>query len=316
MQTRDQEKFIELRVDRDFGDIINTYFDFFKQNLKKFTNVFLSYNGIFLIGLLIVSYLLVSGVIGLITNNQNSVLETVGSSSDAYIMYFIVGGILFFFIFLMVAVLNYSLSTSYMIKYEEHKGQKFNKTDVWAEVKSNLGSIIVFILILILLFLGLMIAAVVLTFIPLVGMLAQYVIQYFVMAWVGVSFFVMLKEKRGVTEALGEGWNLVTKNFWKSVGVNFILGFLIGLLFMVIIMIPGILIGIYTFHVVQNDVDLGASIVPTIIYTLGTCLLLIIGVYSQCLSQFVNGLLYFSLHEKTYNLNSRSKIDQIGLEDQ
>jgi len=61
MQTKDQEKYIELRVDRDFGDIISTYFDFFKQNLKKFTNVFLSYNGIFLIGLLIVSYLLVSG---------------------------------------------------------------------------------------------------------------------------------------------------------------------------------------------------------------------------------------------------------------
>ena len=203
-----------------------------------------------------------------------------------------------------------------MIKYEEHRGQNFDKTDVWEEVKSNLGNIVVFILILIGLFLGLTIAAIVLTFIPLAGMLAQYVLQYFVMAWVGVSFFVMLKEKIGVTDALAEGWNLVTKNFWRSVGVNFILGFLIGLLFMVVIMIPGILIGIYTFHVIQNDVDLGASIVPTIIYTLGTCLFLIIAVYSQCLSQFVNGLLYFSLHEKTYNLNSRSKIDQIGLEDQ
>jgi hypothetical protein len=316
MQVKNQEKFIELRVNRDFGDIINVYFEFFKQNLKKFTNIFLSYNGVFLIGLLIVSYLLVSGMIGLFTNNQNTVLDTIGSNSDAYVMYLIFGGILFFIIFIIVAALNYSLSTSYMIQYEENKGLNFEKTDVWEEVKNNLGSIIVFILILILLFFGLMIAAVVLAFIPLAGMLAQYVIQYFVMAWVGVSFFVLLKEKRSVTEALGEGWNLVTKNFWRAVGVNFILGFLIGLLFMVVIMIPGILIGIYTFHVVQNDVDLGASVVPTIIYTLGTCLFLIIAVYSQCLSQFVNGLLYFSLHEKTYNLNSRSKIDQIGLQDQ
>jgi hypothetical protein len=316
MQVKNQEKFIELRVNRDFGDIINVYFEFFKQNLKKFTNVFLSYNGVFLIGLLIVSYLLVSGMIGLFTNNQNTVLDTVGSNSDAYLMYLIFGGILFIIIFIIVAALNYSLSTSYMIQYEENKGLNFEKTDVWEQVKNNLGSIIVFILILILLFFGLMIAAVVLAFIPLAGMLAQYVIQYFMMAWVGVSFFVMLKEKRSVTDALGEGWNLVAKNFWRAVGVNFILGFLIGLLFMVVIMIPGILIGIYTFHVVQNDVDLGASIVPTIIYTLGTCLFLIIAVYSQCLSQFVNGLLYFSLHEKTYNLNSRSKIDQIGLEDQ
>lgn len=316
MQRENKDNYIELRVNRDFGDMITLYFDFFKQNLKKFTNIFISYNGIFLIGLLIVSYLLVSGVIGLISNGQNTFLDGVGSGSDAYIIYFGLGGVLFFFIFLMVAILNYSLSTSYMIKYEEYKGQGFNKDQVWQQVKSNLGNIVLFILLLVLLFAVLMVVALVLTFIPLAGMLAQYVLQYFVMAWVGVSFFVMLKEKRGVMEALGEGWNLVTKNFWTAVGVNFILGLLIGLLFMVVMIIPGILVGIYTFHVVQNDVALGSSIVPTIIYTLGTCMFLIIAVYSQCLSQFINGLLYFSLHEKTYNLNSRSKIDQIGLEDQ
>lgn len=59
------QKYIELKINRDFGDMITTYFEFLKQNLKKFTNVFLSYNGIFLIGLLLVSYLLVSGAIGL-----------------------------------------------------------------------------------------------------------------------------------------------------------------------------------------------------------------------------------------------------------
>ena len=68
-----QKKYIELRINRDFGDIITTYFDFFKQNIKKFTNVFVSYNGIFLIGLLIASYLLVSGFIGLIAYDSQSV---------------------------------------------------------------------------------------------------------------------------------------------------------------------------------------------------------------------------------------------------
>ncbi len=316
MQRENKDNYIELRVNRDFGDMITLYFDFFKQNLKKFTNIFIGYNGIFLIGLLIVSYLLVSGVIGLIGNEQNTFLDGVGYGTDAYIIYFGLGGVLFFFIFLMVAILNYSLSTSYMIKYEECKGQGFNKEEVWQQIKSNLGNIVLFILLLLLLFVLLMVVAFILAFIPLVGMLAQYVLQYFVMAWVGVSFFVMLKEKRGIIEALGEGWNLVTKNFWTAVGVNFILGLLIGLLIMVVMIIPGILVGIYTFHVVQNDVALGSSIVPTIIYTLGTCMFLIIAVYSQCLSQFINGLLYFSLHEKMYNLNSRSKIDQIGLQDQ
>ena len=122
----------------------------------------------------------------------------------------------------------------------------------------------------------------------------------------------MLEENKGVTEAFGEGWNLVYRNFWKSVGVNFILGFLNGLLVLIVMIIPGVIVGLYTFHVVENNVDVDAGIVPTLIYTLGTCLVLIIGVFGQCLSQFVNGILYYSLNEKAYNTNTRSKIEQIG----
>lgn len=310
-----KNNFIELKINREFGDIISLYFDFFKTNIKKFTNIFLSYNGIFLIGLLIVSYLMVSGVFALVANNENLFGSNFAANEQNSISYFVTGGILFFLIFIVVAILNYSLSTAYMIKYEEKEGQNFDKSEVWGMVKNNMGNIIVFILIIILVFFGFMMLAAILTFIPLVGMIAQYIIQYFFMAWVGVSFFAMLKEKAGVIEALGEGWNLVSNNFWRAVGVNFILGFLIGMLFLIVLMIPGILIGIYTFHVVQNNVELVGSIVPTIVYTLGTCVLLILMVYSQCLSQFVNGILYYSLHEKTHNLHTRSKIDQIGSSD-
>ena len=81
---------------------------------------------------------------------------------------------------------------------------------------------------------------------------------------------------------------------------------------MIALIIPGVIIGIYTFHIVENNVDYSTSIVSTIIYTLGTCLFLIIAIYGQCLSQFVNGILYYALHEKTYNVNTRSKIEQIG----
>lgn len=307
--------YLELNIDREFGEIISLYFDFFKANIKKFTNIFLSYNGIFLIGLVLVSYLLVSGVLTMIGNEQNLLMDSVETTWQGSWIYLVAGGILFSLIFFTVAVMNYSLSTSYMIHYEEHQDQEFEKSDVWARVINNLGKIVVFILILIVLFFGLMIIALILAFIPLVGMLAQYVIQYFIMAWAGVSFFAMLKENRTVTDSLQEGWNLVSKNFWRAVGVNFILGLLIGLLFMVVLMVPAILIGIYTFHVVQNGVDVSGSIVSTLVYTLGTCILLITAVYSQCLSQFVNGILYYALREKTYNLHARSKIDQIGSPD-
>ncbi|WP_420601039.1 hypothetical protein [Flagellimonas sp.] len=308
-----RDKYIELRINRDFGDILTTYFDFLKQNIKKFTNVFLSYNGVFLVGLLITSYLLVSGFIGLIAAEGSwSGTGLQQNNEDTYWIYIVAGGILFFIIFILVAGLNFSLSSSYLVKYDERKGMGFDKKEVWEHTKARFGNTLIFILLLIPIYLVFMIVAVICAIIPLLGIFAQYIIQFFMTAWIGVSFFSMMSQNKGVTDAFGEGWNLVSKNFWRSVGVNFILGLLNGLLFFIIMLIPSIIIGIYTFHVVQNGVDVGSSIVSTVVYTIGLCLLLILMVYAQCLSQFVNGILFYALHEKTYNVNTRSKIEQIG----
>ncbi|WP_405413743.1 hypothetical protein [Maribacter sp. Asnod1-A12] len=311
-----KDNYIPLRVNRDFGGIVSVYFDFFKQNIKNFTNVFISYNGVFLIGLLITSYLLVSGFLGMIAQESSSNSFANGTEFEQdYFIYLGIGGFLFVIIFLGVAFLNYSLSTSYMIKYVETRDKNVDKKVVWQLAKSQFGNIFLFVLLLIPIYFVFLIAAIILAIIPIVGFIGQYIVQFFLTAWVGVSFFDMLQKKKGVTEALGEGWKLVTTNFWKSVGVNFILGLLLGILLMIALIVPGIIIGIYTFHVVENNVDYSHSIVSTIVYTLGTCIVLIIAVYGQCLSQFVNGVLYYALYEKTYNENTRATIEQIGQND-
>ncbi|HAI36750.1 MULTISPECIES: hypothetical protein [unclassified Maribacter] len=311
-----KDNYIPLKVNREFGGIISAYFDFFKQNIKSFTNVFLSYNGVFLIGLLITSYLLVSGFIGMIAHESGqSPFSDNLAAEEEYYVYLGIGGFLFFIIFLGVAFLNYSLSTSYMIKYEETKDSNVDKKEVWQYAKSQFGNILLFVLLLIPIYLVYFIVAIILAIIPLLGFFAQYIVQFFLTAWIGVSFFDMLQNKKSVTDALGEGWKLVTGSFWKSIGVNFILGLLLGLLLMIALTIPGIIIGVYTFHVVENDVDYTNSIVSTIVYTLGLSIFLIIAVYGQCLSQFINGILYYALHEKTYNENTRSRIEQIGQND-
>ncbi|MEX0290526.1 MAG: hypothetical protein AB3N14_15585 [Flavobacteriaceae bacterium] len=316
MQNGKEFNYLELKVNRDFGDIITVYFEFLKQNIKKFTNIFLSYNGIFLIALLIVSYLLVSGFIGMITYANNAAAVGDLGGDEQYLVYLAIGGILYFVVFIAVAILNYSLAGSYMIKYEELKGNHFDKKEVWNLFKNRLGSILLFIVLLIGIYIGVSIFGFILMLIPFLGIFAYYIVLFFILAWFGVSFFCMLEENKGVTEAFGEGWNLVYKNFWKSVGVNFVLGFLNGILVFIVMIIPGVIVGLYTFHVVENNVDVEAGIFPTIIYTLGTCLILIVGVYGQCLSQFVNGMLYYALHEKAYNTNTRSKIAQIGNSEQ
>src|SRR5690606_27739968 len=312
-----ENHYTELRANRDFGDILSVYFDFLRRELKKFANVFLGYNGVFLIALLICSYLMVSGFVGLLQSGSDAYGMGAGGLSDftSIGLFFLARG-LYMLIMLGLVGFNYALSSSYLNLYEGAKGAAFDKKEVWRHTREHLGRILLFILMLVPIFLGLMVVALVFAFIPILGLIAHYIIQFFATAWIGVSFFAMISQNLGVIESFGEGWRLVTGSFWKSVGVNFVLGLLNGLLMLLVLLIPGIIMGVYTFHVVENNVDVGGSILATTVYTLGLCLFLILMVFAQCLSQFVNGILYYSLHEKTYNLNTRSKIEQIGQMDQ
>lgn len=315
MPSTPNNNFIDLKVNRDFGDLITTYFDFIKQNIKPFSTIFIRYNGIFLIGFLLISYLLTTGYIGLISDMGNSYAYTGNANDnpdDGYYLYIGIGFTLFFILFILVGAMNYSLSAAYLINYEKAKGNHFDKKLVWGLVKEKFGSVIVYMLLLMLIFVGFFIVGFIALIIPILGIFIFYIGVFFLLSWLGTSFLSMIAENKGVTDAFGEGWSLTTKSFWKSVGVNFILGLLNRMLLIVALLVPIIVIGIYTFHVVDSNIEISESPIATIVYTIGVFIYLITMVYSQCLSQFVNGILYYALHEKKYNINTRSKIEQIG----
>lgn len=77
-------------------------------------------------------------------------------------------------------------------------------------------------------------------------------------------------------------------------------------------MIPGILIGIYTFHSLDTGVDLANSVVANVVWTLALSIVLMLYTLNQSMLQFVNGILYYSLHEETYNEATRERIENIG----
>lgn len=304
-----QHKHILLKQQRDVGEIITTYFEFFKKNFKPFLNIFISYNGLFILGFLGVSYLLVTGFVGIFVNNPVYGIEADNSNYEAY---FITGAVGFLILFIITAVLNYSLAAVYMIQYEDNKGEAVEKRKVWEVVKQNLGKIVLFIILAMFMYIVIMIIGMVISFIPLLGSIAYYILVLAYMSWMGLSFMAMINDNKEVTDAFGEGWKLMKKFFWKSVGANLVIGLLLGILMMVVLMVPGILIGIYAFHSLETGVDLANSPVANVIWTLAVSLLLILYTLNQSLSQFANGILYYSLHEETYNEATREKIDNIG----
>src|SRR5690606_14427471 len=183
-------KYIELRVNREFGDILSVYFEFIRQNLKKFTNVFLGYNGVFLIALLICSYLMVSGFIGMITHGSDTYGMEAGHWGNYGQIWFFIGAVgLYLLVMLVVVCFNYALSSFYLECYQGAKGQDFSNREVWRHCRDNMGKTLLFILLLVPIFLGVFIVAMIFILIPILGMFAQYILQFFVTAWIGVSFF-------------------------------------------------------------------------------------------------------------------------------
>ncbi|SRX55014.1 hypothetical protein [Aequorivita sp. CIP111184] len=302
-------KYIPLKQQRDVGEMITTYFEFFKQNFKPFLNIFISYNGIFILGFLGVSYLLVTGFVGIFSAQSGFGIENDPSN---YIAFFIAGTVGFVILFLITALLNYSLAAVYMIQYEHNKGTAVEKRKVWETIKQNLGKIVLFVILAVFMYIALMVVGVVISFIPLLGSIAYYIMILAFMSWMGLSFMTMINDNKEVTDAFGEGWKLMKKFFWKSVLTNLVIGLLLGILMMVVLMIPGILVGIYAFHSLDTGVDLANSPMANIVWTLAIALVLILYTINQSLSQFVNGILYYSLHEETYNEATRERIDNIG----
>jgi len=298
------QKKIELRQRLDVGDIVTIYFDFLKQNIKQFANVFISYNGIFILAFLGISYLFVTGFVGL----ANDVPE-----SEA-MMYIGFGGLAFFIVIIIVAALNYSLSAAYVSKYVVSETIDVDKKEVWKQVKDNVGNIILFVLLLIAIYIGYFIVSIILAIIPIIGSIAQSILNFAITGWFGVSFMVMLHGKQGISNSFSEGWQLVYKNFWKTVGVNFIVGILNAILLFLVLTIPGILIGIYAFHAVDSGIDLAESSVAKVVWIVALWVFFILITFAQAMSQFANSILYFSLHEQTYNEFTRAKIEQIGNE--
>jgi len=303
------QQFIKLKQKRDIGENITVYFEFFKQNLKNFVNIFIRYNGLFLIGFLGVSYLMVTGFMGSIRNTGlvGGVQDT--TNHDLYIGLGAIGMILLFFI---TAILNYSLAASYAITYEKKPTKEVDKKEIWNVIADKIGPVILFVFLAVIMFIFVFIIGIILSFIPLLGTFAYYLLQIGFITWMGLSFMAMLYEDRDVLSAMGEGWTLLFNFFWKSILVNLVVGILISVLMIVIYMIPGVLLGIYIFHSTESGIDLQESAVAKIIFTIAGAIFLIVACFNQSMSQLVNSVLYFSIHEETYNQEARKRIEQIG----
>ena len=306
-----EKHYLELRTRNNFGDVVNMYFQWLKYNFKTYTSLYLRYNAISIILSLMGSYLLVTGFMGLASRDFRFGM---GSNIDNEM--YLYGGLIVLIIILgLTTILNYSITSAYIIDYANNAG-KVEPKRVWDSIKKHVGGVILLVIIGFFLYLGYLVAAVVLAFIPLIGMLAQYAISFSLSAFFGLTFISLFIDKKTVSEAMSEGWSFLFSNFLRVVLYGLIIGILNTMISLLIIAIPGFILGFYTYFSVESNVDITTSVFATIVYTLGFAAFILSFVYTQALSQIAFGILYYNLHEEKYNTFLRKRIEQIGVADE
>lgn len=300
--------YIEFRNRNAFGDIINSYFLFLKYNFKKYTALYLRYNALSIILLITASYLLVTGFMGLASRDFRFGMNNDGEHT----IYLIVGAIVLVLILFITALINYSFSSAYLANYVNYEGEFESKT-VWQKIRTNLGTILIFIVLGAGLYFGYLIVSIIFAFIPIIGMLIQYGLSFLLTAFFGLSFMSIFSTDKNISEALSEGWSFTFSSLGKVILYGLVIGILNLMITMLIISIPGFIIAIYVYFSIESHVDLITSVFANVVFTLGFAMFILAFIYSQALSQVAYGVLYYNIYEETNNEFLRSKIDQIGV---
>lgn len=229
-------------------------------------------------------------------------------------VYLIAGAVVLMLILFATVLINYSFSSAYMSDYVDNNGQVESK-NIWQKIKLNFGTIILFILLGIGIYIGYLIISIILAFIPLLGMLAQYGMSFLFTAFFGLSFMAIFAGNKSLGDALSEGWSFTFSNFGKVILFGLVIGILNMMLTMLIVSIPGFIVGIYVYFSLESNVDLATSVFANVIFTLGFAMFLLAFIYSQALSQVAYSVLYFNIYEEKNNVFLRNKIEQIGAND-
>ena len=302
------EKYIELRTRGTFGDIINTYFLFLKHNFKAYTGLYLRYNAVSIILTLLCSYLLVTGFMGLASKDfRFGMSNNIETES-----YFIAGVIILLLIVFVTSLVNYSFSSAYVAAYVNNEGE-INSKHIWQSILNNLGTIIVFILIGALMYGVYLVISLMISFIPLLGMLVQYGLSFTLTAVFGLTFMSIFSKQKSFGEAISEGFDFTFSQFWRVVLFGLVIGILNLMISALIISIPSVIIGVYVYFSVESNIDLTTNTFATLVFTFGFAMFLLSFIYTQALSQLAYGILYYNINEVKYNSFLQKKIDQIGV---
>jgi hypothetical protein len=280
---------IKLLQERDFGQKINTTFEFVIQNLRPLLTALLYIAGPAALVAGIFNGVYQSNIFSSLGRGDGGALGALAGLNQTFTTsYFL------FIIFLLISSVVASLTVyHYILIYEERGGAipTITPTEVWEKVKESIFK-----------YLGFSVA-----------LFAMLIISVFFLIlpaiYLGVVFsliyIVALRENLSLGDAIRRCFYLITDKWWSTFGLIFIVSIIQGIIGYVFQIPTAIFAALKALQVL----DAGSTVVGAIAGVIGT-----VGqVLSSCLLNTAIALQYYNLVERRDGTGILDSIDAIGL---
>jgi hypothetical protein len=307
---------IEFRERRDFGQLMSASFQFIRQNFNKMLK-----NLLFLVG----PFALVGSLIpGLIIYPM---IKNAGGNSVGAVGLFVLLFFAYIIGFIAAGVVVAGVTFNYLQMYQQTDPEEITTRDLWRATLRDFGRILVILIGGAFLSGCFTFGAFAITAImaPVLAVFASMgesfaiigtVLTFSVQLSVGVlvssiinmTVFSSLRERINVFEAVGRAFSLIGKN-WGQVFLLQLICTLVQYSMFALIIFPIILMGVGTSLLTEKTPPMIGVIAGIIIF--GIVLVLLV-IFSACLSQIVTGFQYYSLVEEKESVGLLEKIENMG----
>lgn len=312
---------LQLYKSRDFTLFFKDTFAFIKTHGKHFFKNYFLVNGLFLLVLIIMGFILYAELaelqaLGLLDErNQREFFRYLSDNSNIYVPY----GILYILISAFVGILNYAYIPFYFKLYEKHKGANFSNKEISKELFANFGKIVKFLLITILISIPLLIAAAI-----VMGIMAITIIGFpfviFVVALISLFYHSALMEylkhdDKSVFDCYGYSLQLCFQQFFPSIGAVGIFMLIIIILQYVLSFLQGTILYFLGIPILENPTYLSDLEKTSLLFIIAFAMQVAIYIFNFLTSaalQIHQAIVYYSLKEDRENIHTQDTIDDIG----
>ena len=319
---------MQLYKRRDFGELINDTFTFFKENGKDYFKNFILLNGLLVI-LLVALYVL--GYKSIFAQAFESNIDGSSYYFEEYFQenmaFFFLFGAAFLIVFFIAMMMVYSFPVLYLKRYGESTNKNIALNDIISDMKSNFGRFILFCLGLVFIVLPLMGVLVGISAVLIILIIGIFLLLFIVPIMSNVMSFTLydyFNRKVGFFESLSYAIRSqfsysnanIGSPFWKYWGSTAVIMFVIQIISGVFSMIPVLMMtgSVLTVpdadkaNAIGNFFESGMGIAYFISYGISILVSLVLSNFI-----YVNaGLMYYDSRLDLHKKEDLIEIDSIG----